>query len=177
MRHSNHAIDMAVESLRQPKNAKFRPSHAITAISLANLAREYAAEIRPYLTNAEPTVRESAITALADDAESRTTIRELLSDKQQPDAVRSAAIQSLLTSDADELSTILQIAVDSQNALSLRAEAVAAVGGLVRTAYVMLSKEQLADIVDRLSSINPADAQRMGPVVARTVLSATQRLR
>jgi hypothetical protein len=179
MKHGGHAHASAllVKSLQAPAQALFKPEDAINGLVAAGEALEHASLIQPYLKAREPSQRIAAIFALAADRASRATIAGLLADAQQPPKVRSAAIQAMLLGGTDYLPGVLAVAVDRKEDPHLRAEAVAAIGVVVRSPRAQLTSEQVRTIIDQFGGIASADAERIGPVLARTVLSAHQRLK
>lgn len=173
MGHSKAVVPSMVLALQKPENAAFTPAQAIKGLMSASAVQDNAALVRPFLQHSDPAARAAAIVALATDVASRKPIIQLMTDRAQPEAVRTAAIQALLSGGTNYFDSVLATATDAQESDALRAHAVATLGAALRS----LSLVQLQQVVDRLGSLPPRGPSDLEDVVAQTLRNATQRLK
>ncbi len=176
MAHSAAVADVLTHSLHQPAGAPFAPRDAIKGLALARQALANAPLIRPYLDSSDPAERAAAVAALGADAQSRPAILRLIADPAQPREVRVAGLQALPPGDPATLPALLDLIADPGADAELRSEALATLGVAVRSLYVPIPHAGLEEARRRLGQLAPADAERFGGLLARTVLDLTRRL-
>ncbi len=166
------AVDLLAETLREPRNKLFSPLQAIQGLMAAHRATAHADLIRKHLRDKDPALRASAVSALASDPPSRETILQLLVNREEPYEVRSTSLGVLTRGGDGAARPALRVAVDRAEDPRLRAEAVAALGVAARTAESGLSIAEASEVVEALEKLGPEDADRIGPVVERTLRDA-----
>jgi hypothetical protein len=164
-------IDKLVSSLENSADTAFAPVDAIRALAAAGAAPQHAASIRKFIAAGEDDVRAAAIVALAGDAESRPAVTVILADRNQPEAVRSAAIRSLAGWSSAATGSLIGVLKNPQEPQNLREQAAGALATAVETHGSELSKVQLNGIATELRNVGGA----LAPAVDRA-LKATDAL-
>ncbi len=174
MGHSKSVVvPVLVQALERPGKTTFTPAQAIKGLMSASAAQEQAALIRPHLESKDAATRSAAISALAGDIASHKPILKLLADPAQPEAVRTTAIQALLTGGQDYFDAVLALAANPREKEGLRAHAIATLGAALRT----LSHLQVQQVVDRLGALPLHGPSPLENVLAQTLRNATLRLK
>lgn len=163
------AVRVLVEAIREPNAKLFTPLQAIQGLMAAHRATDYADQIRSYLKDKDQVVRAEAVSALAGDPRSRETILQFLGDREEPYEVRSASLGVLTRGGAGAARSALRLAIDPTEDPRLRAEAVAVLGILARSAGSKLSGSEATEIAKALRTLGREDVDRIGPVVERTL--------
>lgn len=169
-------IEMLSDAISGKPDAKFSVEEAIQALATSGKAGQAAKLIRPLLKSKNPAVQAAAIGALANDKASSAARSALVRDATAPQAVRSAALQSLNPADAAEFSLVLSLATDAKQNAALRGEAAALLGVWARSSQVPLSPSQLASVRDGLTAITDAGSLGIEAAVARALRSVHERL-
>jgi HEAT repeat protein len=168
--------EVLVQSLRGGGDVPFAPAQAIKGLSFAQQAVAHADLIRPFLSDKDPVIRATAVSALLTDPNSRRLILGLLEDANQPHEVRSSAIHGLIAGGAGFLAGVLKVASDPATDPKLRAKAIAALGVTARSRDSKLSRMQMDEIQAALTSVSEADSRRIGPVVGKTLKDVRARI-
>jgi hypothetical protein len=160
--------------LEDPSNATFAPAEAIPALLAAGGAREHASAIRPFLGDPEPAVRAAAARALAADPQSEEGLVKLLSDREQPSSVRSAALRSLAAEGVKHASLLIKILGAPEEQAELKEEAAAALAASVESSGRNLTGAELDSLAHDLQTLSSDPA--IAPALNRA-LDATEAVR
>jgi hypothetical protein len=144
----------------ESKTPWLSPREAISLLKTASpqSAETYAA-LKRYLDSPDPTTQALAIQGLTGDADTRQRRMDILLDVDAPEAVRRAALQSMMHNDPGFPEAALRIALDSASDLELRREAVAGVALYARNNRV--GKDRLNDWIARLRPLESAPRKNL----------------
>jgi len=131
------------ELLRNPGKS---PVELSELIFMARNYKEHTELLRQHLKSPQLSTRVAAINALIGDQESIDSRRSLISDQQQPDTVRHAAMRSVMHDDQKAIEPFLEVMSDRSEAVEIRAEAAAALRVTIRTYRKTIPRQMLIQI-------------------------------